>query len=94
MMAQRDIVLTNPIRTKVESSCQTSRRKRFIRLATCRSMSLRSFENLLIIRPVGLVWKKTIGALITDCNMVSCNLFAPRKLDAINQKEFASIIIT
>ena len=62
-MDHKDIVLTNPIRTKVERSCDTRPRNRSINVATFRSMSPRSFANLLMILPSGLVWKKTIGAL-------------------------------
>ena len=93
-MAQRDIVLTIPISTKVERSCHTWPRNIFIKLATFRSISPRSFANLLIIRPVGLVWKKTIGALNIECNMVSCSLLAACRLDMINQKEFPSVTVT
>ena len=57
-------------------------------------MAPMSFENLLIIRPVGLEWKKIIGALSIERNMVSCNRLAAWRLDEITQKEFASVIVT
>lgn len=75
-MAHRDIVLTMPMRTKVERSCDTWPRNMFTKIATLRSMSPRSFANLLIIRPIGLVWKNTIGALNIEQSMASCNLLA------------------
>lgn len=93
-MDHRDIVLTVPIRTKVERSCHTWPRNIFTKLATLRSISPRSFANLLIIRPVGLVWKNIIGALRTECSIESCNLLAARRLEMISQKEFPSVTAT
>jgi hypothetical protein len=75
-MAHKDIVLTIPIKMKVERSCDTWPRNIFTNGATLLSMSARSFANLLMIRPSGLVWKKTIGALNMELSMASCNLLA------------------
>lgn len=93
-MAQRDIVLTTPMSTNVDRSCHSWLRNIFERLATLRSISPRSFENRLIIRPVGLVWKNTIGALSIECNIESWSLLAALRLDEINQNEFANVTTT
>lgn len=93
-MAHRDIELTTPIRTKVESSCHNWLRHVLPIFATLRSISPRSFANLLIMRPDGLVWKNTIGARSIECSMVSWIPLAAFRLEIINQKEFASVTIT
>lgn len=94
IIAHRDIVLTMPISTNVESSCQTWFRNICAKLATLRSISPRSLANLLIILPVGLVWKNSIGARRIESSMESCSLLAARRLELINQKEFSSVTVT
>lgn len=84
-MAHKDMVLTIPIKMKVERSCDTWPRNIVTNGATFRSMSPRSFANLLIMRPSGLVWKKTIGALNMEVSMASCNFLAAKRLDMTNQ---------
>lgn len=66
----------------------------FIRLATFLSISPMSLENLLITRPVGFVWKKSIGARIIEFSIASWSFLAARKLDVISQNELVNVTAT
>lgn len=54
-MTQSDIVLTIPISTNVETSCEICPRNILTNRATILSISPISLANLLIIRPKGFV---------------------------------------
>jgi len=55
--------------TKVLINCQIS----------SLSISDMSFEKRLMMRPVGVSWKKDMGARSTDLNMALCKRFAATK---------------
>lgn len=93
-MAHNEIVLTVPIRANVEKSCHSWFMNISIRLATVLSISPISLENLFITRPVGFVWKKSIGALRIEFSIASCSLLAACKLDVISQNELVKVTAT